>query len=930
MGLDEYQKKRDFTKTPEPSPKEGRPDEVLRFVVHKHAASHLHYDFRLELDGVLKSWAIPKGPSLDPSIKRLAMMVEDHPYEYGSFEGRIPAGNYGAGEVIIWDEGTYRPAAKDDRRTGEDLLREGLRKGDLKFILDGQKIKGEFALVRMKTEKENTWLLIKKHDQYATDEDVTLQDRSVVCGLTIDDVKAGKPPTPLRRVEPPPAAGKALPPSPRPSPKGRGRIGAAAMAGTDEGEVAAAAAAGTVEEAATAVETRKPAATATPAATPAATPVASTTAAPAKEAQKKGTRTERKKPAPMPHDLKPMLASSVADPFDDPDWIFEIKLDGFRSIAEIEGGNVFVYSRNNISFNDRFPAVVSSLKSIKRDAVFDGEVVALDEQGRSSFQLLQNHQRTGEGNIAYFVFDLLYLDGEDLRALPLLTRKEMLRSMLPDLANIKYSDHIVEAGKEFFGIAKQNSLEGIVAKRSSSTYQVGRRTKDWLKIKIRLQQEAVICGFTQPRGSRKNLGSLVLGVYENDELIYIGLTGGGFDDAGLQDMYQRLVPLIQRESPFKQKIKTDTPVTWVKPVLVCEVEFAEWTDERVMRQPIFLGMREDKDAREVVRELFQSKEEPQAEESVGGEPEGAKEEENLKQKVVVIDGKRLELSNLDKVFWPDEGYTKGDVIDYYRKVARVILPHLQDRPESLYRTPNGITEGGFFQKEAGMLPPPWMTTKEIYSKHVDKNVKFFVCQDEATLVYMANLGCIEINPWLSRIQKLNFPDYLVIDLDPEDIEFEKVIETAQAVHEVLEAAGATSFPKTSGATGIHIYVPLGAKYDYDAAQGFAHIVATMAHYKVPAFTSLLRSPSKRQKKVYLDFLQNKPGQTIAAPYSIRPKPGATVSTPLTWDEVKPGLHPGQFTIRNILTRIEHLGDIFQGVLGPGVELEACIENLQKG
>jgi bifunctional non-homologous end joining protein LigD len=892
MSLEKYLEKRDLTRTPEPGPKQRKPEKVLRFVVQKHAASHLHYDFRLELDGVLKSWAIPKGPSLDPSIRRLAMMVEDHPYDYRNFEGIIPKGNYGAGEVMVWDEGTYHAAGSDDGRKSEELLREGLRKGDLKFVLEGHKLNGEFALVRMRTEKENTWLLIKKHDDYATTEDVTLNDRSVVSNATLQEIKEGTVPPP--RPEEPPA--ESAPEDIVSQPEST----AEATAETKVPQT---------ERAAEAKKAAKP------------------------HNDERGTE-------PMPHNVRPMLASSAAEPFDDPDWIFEIKLDGYRCIAEIESGNVSIYSRNNLSFNNRFPNIVRSLESIRRDAVFDGEVAALDESGRSSFQLLQNHQRTGEGNIVLYLFDILYLDGKDLSRLPLLTRKEILRDLLPDLPNIRYSDHIAGSGKDFFDLAQKNSLEGIIAKRSSSQYQAGRRTRDWLKIKIRLQQEAVICGFTAPRGSRKKFGSLVLGVYENNELVYIGLTGGGFDDAGLQEMYRLLEPLVQPHSPFKEKIKTDTPVKWVKPELVCEITFSEWTGERIMRQPIFLGMREDKDPRQVVRELFQG----ELEEAPAGEPEVADEpapEESAEQApevekrgkgknmVLVIDGKRLELSNLDKVFWPEEGYTKGDVIDYYRKVAHIILPHLQDRPESLYRTPHGITGHGFFQKEAGELPPPWMTTKEIYSKHVDKDIKFFVCQDEATLIYMANLGCIEINPWLSRIQSLNYPDYFVIDLDPEDIEFEKVIETALAVHEVLERAGAASYPKTSGATGIHIFVPLGAKYDYETAEKFAKILVTLVHHKIPDFTSLLRSPSKRQKKVYLDFLQNKAGQTLAAPYSIRPKPGATVSAPLRWDEVKSGLHPSQFTIRNMPERIEHVGDLFSGVLGPGIDIEKCLENLEK-
>lgn len=855
MSLEEYRRKRDLTKSPEPAARERKPAKALRFVIHKHAASHLHYDFRLELDGVLKSWAIPKGPSLDPAVKRLAMMVEDHPCEYGDFEGVIPKGNYGAGEVIIWDSGIYHAPAAPDRDQSEEMLRAGLKKGDLKFVLRGEKVSGEFALVRIKSEKDNTWLLVKKNDEFASAEDVTLQDRSVVSNATIEDIKGGR-----------------VPPH---SPK--------------------------VQRAAAAT--------------------------------------------PMPHQVIPMLAASAQEPFDDPDWLFEIKLDGYRAVAEIEDGEVRLYSRNNLSFNARFPNLVRSLASLEADAVLDGEVVALDDKGRSYFQQLQNNRRTGQGNIFYYAFDILYLNGEDLRRQPLIARKERLRNLLPDLPDIRYSDHITEYGKQFFELARQNNLEGIIAKRANSPYQTGRRSKDWMKIKIRLQQEAVICGFTGGRGSRKGFGSLVLGVYENDELVYIGLTGGGFDEAGLKEVHAALQPLAQPVSPFRGEVKTNMPVTWVKPELVCEVEFAEWTDENVMRQPIFLGLREDKDPRSVVREIFPVgvQPPPQAaqEETDRGFParEGdaavvpidsrKKGGPKSKDETLVLDGHKLVLTNLDRVFWPEEGYTKGDVIDYYRKVAPVMLPHLQDRPESLYRTPHGITGEGFYQKEAGDLPPSWITTREIYSRHVAKNIRFFVCQDEATLVYMANLGCIEINPWLSRLQTLDYPDYLVIDLDPEDIPFGKVIEAALAVHEVLESMGAASFPKTSGATGIHIYLPLGARYDYDTAGTFARLIATLAHHKVPDFTSLLRSPKMRQKKVYLDFLQNKPGQTLAAPYSIRPRPGATVSTPLRWEEVKPGLDPRQFTIANAPQRLERLGDLFSGVLGPGIDMEKCLENTEK-
>ncbi|MBJ6748760.1 DNA ligase D [Geomonas anaerohicana] len=908
MGLEQYHRKRDLSKTPEPPGKGGRSERALRFVVHKHAASHLHYDFRLEIDGVLKSWAIPKGPSLDPSVKRLAMMVEDHPYEYGDFEGVIPKGNYGAGEVIIWDTGTFHAAASEEPDQSLKLLREGLQKGDLKFVLHGEKLNGEYALVRIKGDKGNSWLLIKKKDQYAGSEDVTLQERSVVSNATIEDVRAGRMPQRMpvqaQRAE---EGAAATPASPHPASPLRGEGQAASTAPTPPAEIS--------------------------------TPTTSTTPtnftnSPGSTGSTASTGSTGSTVSAGP----PMLATSAAEPFDDPDWLFEIKLDGYRTIAEVSGHNVALYSRNNLSFNKKFHTVVAALASLGIQAVLDGEVVVLDETGRSYFQLLQNYQRTGRGNIAYFVFDLLYLNGEDLRNQPLLARKERLRALLPDLPDIRYSDHIMESGKEFFELARQNNLEGILAKRAASLYQSGKRSKEWLKIKVRFQQEAVICGFTQPRRSRKGLGALVLGVYEDDRLVCIGFAGGGFDDAGLKEMYELLQPLVQDSSPFQQPVKSDMPITWVKPELVCEVEFSEWTDENVMRQPIYLGLREDKDPRSVVRELVGSTPPPVPERAAPPSPPSVPKRSSGKkgtsgkkgqEELLILDGHRLELSNLDKVFWPDQGYTKGDVINYYRTMAHAMLPHLVDRPESLYRTPNGITEPGFFQKEAGELPPSWITTREIYSKHVDKNIKFFVCQDEATLVYMANLGCIEINPWLSRLQNLDYPDYFVIDLDPEDIPFAKVIETALAVREVLERAGAVSFPKTSGATGIHIYVPLGAKYDYDAAGEFARVIATLVHHKVPEFTSILRSPKLRQKKVYLDFLQNKPGQTLAAPYSIRPRPGATVSAPLKWEEVQRGLDPSQFTIATMPRRLEHLGDLFAGVLGPGIDLEQCIENLER-
>jgi len=895
----------------------------LSFVVQKHAATRLHYDFRLELDGVLKSWAIPKGPSLDPSLKRLAMQVEDHPYEYKDFEGTIPPGNYGAGDVIIWDRGTYRAVEAGGPGGNEAALRKGFEKGDLKFILNGTKLRGEFALVRIKSAEDNSWLLLKKKDEFATTDDITRDARSVVTDRVLED--RNRRGTPARREEPP-----ATPPARRTE----GARVAAASAPSPTSHSDAAPGESTSSSSSRSTPT---AATATAAAPPTAPP------SPAAGV-----------PAPMPRTIKPMMASAVKEPFDSPDWLFELKFDGYRAVAEVDGGEVQLYSRNNLSFAAKFAPVVATLKTLPGSVVFDGEVVVLDDQGRPSFQLVQNYERTGRGNLAYFVFDILYLNGRDLRDLPLEERKELLRAYLPELPNVKYTDHVMSQGKAFFDVARQSDLEGIIAKRRGSKYYPGRRTKEWLKIKIKQEQEAVICGFTEPRGSRRYFGALVLGVYEKGELVYIGLCGGGFDEKTLADVDGRLRPLARQTPPFKTKPK-NVPATWVEPLLVCEVTFAEWTDEGIMRMPIFLGIREDKEPTSVVREteVLDVSEVLQAE--LGGqapsEPVPSGEDTSptspplqgegrggdgsqpapLKGKdlQITIGGRRLSLTNLDKVFWPDEGYTKGDVINYYRTVARVMLPHLKDRPESLYRTPEGINKPGFFQKDTGDLPPEWAGTQRIFSESNEKFINFLLCQDEASLVYMANLGCIEINPWLSRIQSPDNPDFIVIDLDPEDIPFEKVVESALIVRDILATMEIPSYPKTSGATGIHIYVPLAAQYDYDTVTNFGRLIATIANSKAPDFTSIVRSPSKRQQRVYLDFLQNRSGATVAAPYSIRPRPGATVSTPLSWDEVKIGLSPSHFTIKTVPARIEKVGDLFAGVLGPGIDIAACLAKLER-
>jgi bifunctional non-homologous end joining protein LigD len=526
MRLKEYTAKRVFEKTPEPKPAERAYENRLRFVVHKHAARALHYDLRLELEGVLKSWAVPRGPTLDPSLKRLAVMVEDHPLDYKDFEGVIPEGNYGAGSVIIWDKGVYHHPSTKDEKENEKLLLAGLGKGDLKFVLEGEKLHGEFALV--KTRKDGkSWLLLKKKDRNAAKGDILKENRSVVSQKTLAEMlEAG--------------AGKSF-----------------IQRKTNQIRLHEAMENEDLEDA----------------------PI-----------------------EPMPHGIKPMLATPVEKPFDHPDWIFEVKWDGYRAIAEIRKGRVSLHSRNLISFDDKFTPIAEALQEFGFDAVLDGEIVVVDDQGRPDFQALQHYQDSGRGRLVYYVFDLLYFREHDLTGLPLIRRKDLLKKVLPSAPNIRFSDHVWKEGVLFYNVAREKGLEGIVAKHSRSAYETDRRSRRWLKVKTRLTQEGAIAGFTEPGGSRKYFGALVQGVFEGDELIYIGHVGGGFSENDLKDIREKLAPLIRQECPFPVQPETNARVTWVKPELVCEVSLSGWTEDGVMRQPVFLRLRGDKTAREVVRE----------------------------------------------------------------------------------------------------------------------------------------------------------------------------------------------------------------------------------------------------------------------------------------------------------------------------------------
>lgn len=526
--LEDYKTKRHFEKTPEPAPDfQPHPESgALTFVIHKHAARALHYDLRLELDGVLKSWAVPKGPSLNPAVKRLAVMVEDHPLEYRNFEGVIPEHNYGAGSVIIWDKGFYNHPSARDKEESERLLLAGLGKGDLKFILHGEKLRGEFALVKTKMD-EKSWLLLKKKDQYASAEDILKDNRSVLSTKTLEEVA---------ETDPAKSSDKA-------------KVDRIRLREVLERE--------------------------------------DLKAAPAR---------------PMPHGIQPMLATLIKKPFDHPDWIFEVKWDGYRALAEIREGRVALYSRNGIGFEHKFSPIVDALRKLQFEAVLDGEIVVVDDQGYPDFQKLQDYQKSPGGHLIYYVFDLLYLEGHDLINLPLFARKEMLKKVLPISPQLKFNDHIRQDGILFFNTAMEKGLEGIIAKHSQSAYHMGKRSREWLKIKTQLTQEGIIAGFTEPRGARKNFGALVLGVFEGEDLVYIGHTGGGFGEKMLEEVRSKLNPLITKKCPFKTEPKTNMPVAWVKPELVCEVAFHGWTKDGLLRQPVFMRLRDDKPAQEVVRE----------------------------------------------------------------------------------------------------------------------------------------------------------------------------------------------------------------------------------------------------------------------------------------------------------------------------------------
>lgn len=800
MPLEDYIRKRDFTHTPEPKAVVRKKKGALRFVIQRHRARRLHYDLRLEMDGVLKSWAVPKGPSMNPGDKRLSIHTEDHPLDYLTFEGEIPKGNYGAGKMTIWDTGTYQGAGGYKR----DLEKQ-LAEGDLKIEFFGKKLQGVFALVRtQRGDKNDQWLLIKKEDDYATQ--LSYDAEAFVEG----------------------------------------------------------------EEISFELDTKQM--------------------------------------------VRPMLATKASTIFSKPDWIYEIKWDGYRMLANIKKGKVHLYSRNGITYNHKFLTLYENLKAVPFEAILDGEVVALNEDGVPEFQKLQNYGESTEGELRYYVFDLLYLNGHDMTHLPLIERKSLIEEVIEDIPQVYYCDHVASMGNNFYEQVIAAGLEGVIAKKADSSYIIGSRSENWLKIKSMESQEVIICGYTDSDG--QIFGSLILALYKDEQLTYVGNCGSGFNDALQKELIQLFEAYRAEKNPFGKRInlKGRKP-HWLSPELICEVKFSEWTTSGSMRHPVFKGMRSDKIPREISKE------------TETGAPARDKKT-TVSTDSLEVNGFAVPISNLDKVYWPASGTTKYQLIDYYLKMAEYILPFLKDRPQNLHRHPEGIHSEGFYQKDTAGIFPHWIDTVKVFSKSNEKDIEYLLCQHEATLLYMANLGCIEINPWNSAIEHLDHPDYSVIDIDSSDKNtFEEVIEVAQVTHSILKEAKISGYCKTSGSSGLHVYLPLEAKYTYDEARDFTKLLCFMVQEQLPGLTSMERKVDKRKGKIYLDYLQNRKGQTLAAPYCVRPKPGATVSAPLEWKEVKSGLDMHDFNIFTMVDRVKEKPKLFKEVLDKGINIEKVIEQL---
>lgn len=848
MSLKRYAEKRAFDKTPEPSPSDAPGSHgAPMFCVQRHHASHLHYDLRLEVGGTLKSWAVPKGPTLDPTKKCLAMLVEDHPLAYGGFEGVIPKGNYGAGSVMLWDRGTYE--VLDGTPADAQLVR-----GDFKFRLHGEKLHGDFAIVRMKgrtaSSKGNEWLLIKKRDSFAAPGwDPEDYGKSVLTGRTQEEIAQQ-----LDVADPP-------------APADARNAQRTTIPGLDK---------------------------------------------------LKGAKL-----APMPAIVSPMLAElGKGKPPSTKGWLYEIKWDGVRAMCFVGRDGLRILSRNGNDITRQYPELSVLSHHLKaHTAVLDGEIAALDAKGRPDFEKLQErmhvvdaaviarHSRSAP--VTLFLFDLLYLDGYDLRGAALIDRKKLLAEILTPGGPVRSSEHFQADGQDVLEAAREHGLEGVVGKKASSKYE-SRRSPEWVKWKVTGTSDFVICGYTA--GDRHGLGALILGDHKEGKLAWAGNVGTGFDRKMVERLLETLKPLETATCPLTPKPRMPgEKITWVRPELVCEVRFSNRTREGHLRAPVFVRLRDDLDPPRAHVDLLAS---------------------SLKEAQLSIDGHRLKFTHLDKVFYPAEGYRKRDLLNYYDAVAPLILPYLKDRPLSLKRYPDGIAKDFFFQKNLPDTAPSWLRTKEI------ENIRWVIGEDRATLLYLVNLGCVDHNPWMSRVAAnpkepemsrsgtLEHPDYLLIDLDPQDCGYEKIVEAALWVRAKLDRAGLESYPKTTGGDGMHIFVPLEPIYTYEQVRALAQVIATLGAAQRPDLFTTPRVPSKRDKgKVYLDWPQIAEGKTIAAPYVLRAYPGAPVATPLRWDEVTTRLRPEQFHMGNALARFDRVGDLFRGVLERPQRIEKALDRL---
>ncbi|ALM47618.1 hypothetical protein AMR72_01115 [Flavobacterium psychrophilum] len=881
MKLSEYNKKRDFKKTAEPKGKVKKSGKELRFVVQKHDASRLHYDWRLEIDGVLVSWAVPKGPIADTTVKRLAMHVEDHPMDYIDFEGTIPKGQYGGGTVMVWDTGTFLAEGSDDVQESEKMLQKMHKEGNIKVVMSGKKLKGSYHLVRM-SGKQDEWLLLKGKDEYADKKEFD-QD-SVLTGRTLEEIESDKKSDVWE--------------SNREEKTKHG----------DDSNI--------LEDDLKSKKALKKETDPTPAFT--AEDVAN--AKPLKT---------------FPKDWKPQLATLADEIFDNDEWIFETKYDGYRSLIQINKGKVDLVSRNGISFNNKYAQLVKSFGVIKDNMILDGEIVVEDNKGNSRFQWLQYFQdNPDQGKLKCYVFDILYFNGYDLTSLKLLQRKRILEALLPQADDILYSEHIIGKGAKALAKAEKDGGEGLIAKKISSTYHVNKRSKEWLKIKITKEQEMVIGGYTEPKGSRTGFGSLLLGYYEDGKFIYSGKVGTGFNEESLKEMYLKLTKLESKTSYFEIKPK-ERGAHWIKPELVAQIKYSEWTETGSLRHPVFIALRTDKKPKDVTREKAIATDKIVPEEKATQDIKKAKstivKKENVSAKTTTrgFDTEKVEVSNPDKMFWPTEGYTKGDVIAYYDEMADYVLHYIKDRPQSMRRNPDGIKNEGFFQKDMAGKAPSWAKTRKIKSSSKGESVEYLICNDKETLIYMANLGCIEINPWSSRVGSINNPDYIIFDLDPNKASLKDLVTTAKKVKEILDSLSIKGYLKTSGGKGLHVFIPIQPKYTYDQTRDFSHIISEAVHKALPKITSLERSPAKRIGKVYLDFLQNGKGKTMACAYSLRPREGATASAPLEWDELDNKFDLKNYNIKTLPKRVKEKGDLWKNFFDDAIDLKAVLDKLSE-